>query len=97
MDKEELLQLLKYRRSELMNRMQEIKQDFENASVVDDILFSIAQSTKCELRNVKETLEKLEHGEFDACCECHRRIYESLKKENPFQTLCDSCDNKKKI
>jgi len=96
MDKDELLQLLKYRQNELSHRMQEIKADFESEKVVDDILFSIAQSTKCELHKVKETLQALEHGEFDACSECHQKLFEMLKRENPFQTHCDSCDNKKK-
>jgi len=96
MDKQELIQLLKYKQSELSSRMQEIKHDFEEAKVVDDILFSLAQSTKCELRNVKETLRRLENDEFDACCKCHEQLFEDLKHENPFQTHCDSCDNKKK-
>ena len=95
MEHQELEQILRYRLQELQNRLSEIKHDFEDEAVVDDILFSIAQCTKSELRNVRQTLEKLENGEFDSCCECHKRILEELKKQNPFQTPCDSCDNQK--
>ena len=95
MDQAELEQLLRYRQQELLNRLKEIGHDFEQAEIVDDILFSIAQTTKCELRNVKMTLELLERNEINRCCDCYSKIIDDLKNENPFQTPCKSCDNKR--
>ena len=96
MEREELQQLLKYKESELSERLQKIHLDFTDAKIVDDVLFALAQNTKLELRNVRKALTLLQDSKSgSSCLQCYENLFISLKRENPFQTHCDSCDNKK--
>lgn len=96
MNYNEIYQLLKYRKEELSVRLNKIKQDFAEQQVIDDILFTIAHDTKLELANVKKAMSKIEENQFGRCVECGALIEDDRLRQNPFQTLCESCDNKEK-
>ncbi len=96
MNYNEIYQLLKYRKEELSVRLNKIKQDFAEQQVIDDILFTIAHDTKLELANVKKAMSKIEENQFGRCVECGAPIEDDRLRQNPFQTLCESCDNKEK-
>lgn len=96
MNYNEIYQLLKYRKEELSVRLNKIKQDFAEQQVIDDILFTIAHDTKLELANVKKAMSKIEENQFGRCVECGAPIEDDRLSQNPFQTLCESCDNKEK-
>lgn len=94
MNYNEIRQLLKYRREELSVRLQKIREDFAQQDVIDDVLFAIAHETKLELANVKKALSQIDDNQFGQCHCCGAEISEQQLRQNPFQTLCDSCDNK---
>lgn len=94
MNYNEIRQLLKYRKEELSVRLQKIREDFSEQDVIDDVLFAIAHETKLELANVKKALSQIDDNQFGQCHKCGVEISESQLRQNPFQTLCDSCDNK---
>lgn len=93
MQYKEIQQLLRYKQDELCLRLQSIKADFAKKEDLDDVLFTIAHETKVELLKVKSTLQAIEEQSYGKCQNCHSDIPIATLTKNPFQILCESCQN----
>ena len=89
----EIKQRLKYRNEELSNRLESIKQDFDDNEDLDDVLFTIAHDTKVELANVRQAIERIDEKCFGKCKQCGNEIDADALNNDPFQTLCADCLN----
>lgn len=108
MQKNQLMQLLLDRQTELEIRRSEIHADFTSRHISknfsqqckerenDDVLASLDHDAVEELEKIKVALKRLAGDDFQRCQDCGENISDERLQAIPYTTICRNCASSRK-
>lgn len=110
-DYETIRQKLMYRRDELEERLERVTQhlrhtqqpldaDFEEQATErenDEVLEVLDDTMRDELKQIDETLTRIENGNYGFCVNCNQQISFKRLEALPYTNICVTCANSKRV
>ena len=93
---------LKQLEEELANRLENLSADMSKSHDPDsseqaverendEVIVQLQNDTKIELQQIRQTLQRLEQGNYRICSKCGEDISAARLLAIPFSTLCINC------